>query len=208
MRFPKSNTEAAVLALVCLGVSGCRLDMHDAPRYDALEASRLFENGASARPLVEGTIARDELYEGDATEPYGSGFGPAGFWEELPPAFLDEMKEDGVTMADLLERGRERFNIYCSPCHGYTGQGNGMIVRRGFRAPPTFHNTRNREEGLGRIYFIITMGYGQMYSYGHAVKPADRWAIASYIRALQLSQYAPLSVVPEGLRARLEEEKK
>lgn len=202
MRFPKSSTEAAVAVAVCLGAGlvGCRLDMHDAPRYDALEKSELFANGASARPLVEGTVARGELYDDGATEPYGNGFGPAGFWEELPP---------GVELnAELLERGRERFNIYCTPCHDYTGSGNGMIVQRGFRAPPTFHNSRNREEGLGRIYFVISMGYGQMYSYAHAVKPEDRWAIASYIRALQLSQNAPLSAVPADIRKRLEEEAK
>ncbi|MEL6184301.1 MAG: cytochrome c [Myxococcota bacterium] len=161
-----------------------------------MEPSALFENGASARPLVEGTVARGEFHPDE--EPFYTGFDDGGFVKGLPPG----MK----ATPELLQRGQERFNIYCSPCHGYTGAGDGMIVQRGFRAPPTFHNARNREEGMGRIFYVITNGYGQMYSYGHAVKPRDRWAIASYIRALQLSQDAPLSSVPAEERARLEED--
>lgn len=198
MRFPKSSTEmrVAVWAVALLGASACRLDMHDAPRYDPMERSELFANKSSARPLVEGTVARGEFHPDE--EPFYTGFGEAGFMQTLPK---------GLELTpEFLARGQERFNIYCTPCHGYTGAGNGMIVQRGFRAPPTFHNARNREEGIGRIYYIITNGYGQMYSYGHAVKPRDRWAIAAYIRALQLSQDAPLSAVPADQRARLEED--
>jgi mono/diheme cytochrome c family protein len=201
MRFPKSSTElwgrALVLALAGVLTSGCRLDMHDAPRYDPMEASTLFENGASVRTPVEGTVARGELHD-DEPELYTGWTPDYEFVEGLPPG-LELTRE-------LLERGQERFEIFCTPCHGYTGSGNGMIVQRGFRAPPTFHNARNREEGLGRIFFVITNGYGVMYSYGHAVKPKDRWAIAAYIRALQLSQNAPLAAVPADVRARLEEE--
>ncbi|MBX2813491.1 MAG: cytochrome c [Myxococcales bacterium] len=196
MRFLKLRTKLLVQAAVLMvGATACRLDMHDAPRYDALEPSSLFDNGAAARLPVDGTIARGELRDGQ--EAFYTGFGSAGFVQGLPP---------GLTLSkELLERGRERFEIYCTPCHGYTGQGDGMIVKRGFRKPPTFHNTRNKEEGLGRIYFVITNGYGQMFSYAHAVKPKDRWAIAAYIRALQLSHDAPLSAVPVDKRTSLEE---
>lgn len=210
MRCPKSSIEgrrlspspfqgvALTLSLVgaLLGSSGCRLDMHDAPRYDPLEPSALFEDGASARPEIEGTIARGELVDED--DPFYSGWAPDGeFVKGLPPGL--------ELTAELLERGRERYEVFCTPCHGYTGRGNGMIVQRGFRPPPTFHNARNREEGLGRIYFVISNGYGVMYSYAHAIKPRDRWAIAAYIRALQLSQNAPLAAVPPDVRVRLEE---
>lgn len=198
MRFPKSSIElVAALGLTVLAAAGCRLDMHDAPRYDPYEPSQLFDDGASARPPVEGTIARGELHEGQDAF-YGGWADDGGFVKELPPGLELSM--------ELLERGQERFDIYCTPCHGYTGAGDGMIVQRGFRPPPTFHNARNREEGMGRIYFVVSNGYGQMYSYAHAVKPADRWAIAAYIRALQLSQNAPLSAVPEDIRARLMEQ--
>lgn len=205
MRFRQSSTETLGRALgrICLVVGvggvagGCRLDMHDAPRYDVMEKSTLFDDGASARLPVEGTIARGELHD-DQPELYTGWTPDYEFVEGLPP---------GIELTqELLERGKERFEIFCTPCHGYTGTGNGMIVQRGFRAPPTFHNTRNREEGLGRIFFVITNGYGVMYSYGHAVRPRDRWAIAAYVRALQLSQNAPLSVVPPDERERLEEE--
>lgn len=202
MRFLKSNIDGpgrilvTGLVSVVFGASGCRLDMHDAPRYDAMERSDLFENGSSARPLVEGTVARGEFHPDESA--FYTGFGDAGFVKGLPPG-VDVTRE-------FLIRGKERYDIFCSPCHGYTGAGDGMIVQRGFRAPPTYHNARNREEGLGRIFYIITNGYGQMYSYGHAIKPHDRWAIAAYIRALQLSQSAPLSAVAEKDRARLEED--
>lgn len=197
MRSLKSRTDwRAALAVCLLGAAACRLDMHDAPRFDPMEPSELFDNGSSARPLVEGTVARGEFHPDE--EPFYTGFDEGGFVAGLPPG----MK----ATPELLQRGQERFNIYCSPCHGYGGAGDGMIVRRGFRAPPTFHNSRNREEGMGRIFYVITNGYGQMYSYGHAVKPRDRWAIAAYIRALQLSQDAPLSAVPAKERAQLEED--
>ena len=189
MRSLKSSTELLLTALaVSLLGSACRLDMQDAPRYDAMEPSPLFANGSSARGFVEGTVARGALR--DEEDPFYSGFGEAGFLKGLPPGL-------NPTEA-FLRRGKERYEIYCTPCHGYAGRGDGMIVRRGFRAPPTFHNARNREEGLGRIFYVISNGYGQMYSYAHAVKPRDRWAIAAYIRTLQLSQYAPVSAVPDG----------
>lgn len=208
MRFPKLSIEqrarrrpeslrvALSAAALCVLGASCRLDMHDAPRYDPLEESRLFENGASARPLVEGTVAQGEYHPEE--EGFYSGWGEdGGFMKGLPP---------GMKLTkEVLERGKERYEIFCSPCHGYTGAGDGMIVQRGFRAPPTFHNARNREEGLGRIYFVITNGYGVMYSYAHAIKPEDRWKIAAYIRALQYSFDAPLSEVPPRIRKRLEE---
>jgi mono/diheme cytochrome c family protein len=102
-----------------------------------------------------------------------------------------------------LERGRERYDIFCSVCHGRTGEGNGMIVQRGFPPPPSYHIDRLREAPAGHFFHVITHGYGVMYSYATHVPPADRWAIAAYIRALQLSQHATIEEMPLDQRAKL-----
>ncbi len=168
--------------LLLLLLAGCEQDMAHQPRYDPQEASRQFADGASARTPVEGTVARDA----DLSPPL----------EKIPRP---------VTMA-TLERGRQRFDIFCSPCHGRTGDGHGIVVQRGFPAPPTYHQDRLRKAPDSHFYDVISHGYGAMYSYAARVPPADRWAIVAYIRALQVSRHAPAAVLSEALRARLNAE--
>lgn len=184
---------AAALALM-LAQAGCsEQDMVTQPKYQPLQPSTFFADGRSSRPVEPGTVARGQLRvrpEFDDGEVGGKlvnyiplkGFDPA---ERLDPAEAREARRAA------LERGRERFNIFCAPCHGRTGEGNGMIVRRGFSAPPSFHLPRLREAPPGHYYRAITNGFGAMYSYASRVPPADRWAITAYVRALQVSQNPP-----------------
>jgi mono/diheme cytochrome c family protein len=165
-----------------LAAAGCKQDMADMPRYDPLEKSGQFADGASARQPVAGTVARDD---------------------DLAP--VPDKIPYPVTMA-LLERGRQRFDIFCSPCHGRTGDGDGMIVQRGFPAPPSYHQDALRKAPDRHFYDVITHGYGAMYSYAARVPPPDRWAIVAYIRALQYSRYAPASELPRKLRGKLSAE--
>ena len=181
---------ALLTALVAVG-AGCRQDMHDAPRYDPLERSAFFSDGQSARPLVANTVARGMLRE---------------------DTHLNEGKVDGQLAttfpmpitADVMARGHERFNVFCSPCHGRTGSGNGMVVQRGFRAPPSYHEDRLRNAPVGYFFDVMTNGFGAMQDYASQVPVADRWAIAAYIRALQLSQRATVDDVPANRRAELD----
>jgi len=180
------------LLLVIL-LAGCRQDMHDAPRYDPLEASTFFDDGRSARPLVEGTVARGHLDEDDHLYHGMVGGQPAA-------TFPFEL-----TRADL-ERGRERFGIYCAPCHDLTGSGNGMIVQRGMKRPPSYHIDRLRKEPPGYIFDVITRGFGAMYDYADRIPVEDRWRIVGWVRVLQRSQAGTLADVPADERARLEGE--
>ena len=181
---------AVVTAFAAMVVSGCRIDMHVQPKYVTEQPTEFFHDGRSERPLVPGTVARGQLR-------------------------LDELlytgKENGVesnrfpfpiTRADL-ERGRERFNIYCTPCHDYTGNGNGMIVQRGLSHPPSYNIDRLRNVPVGHFVNVMTNGFGAMYSYASRVSPQDRWRIAAYIRALQLSQHASIQDVPTDERQKL-----
>jgi mono/diheme cytochrome c family protein len=180
---------AIVLGLAAL--TACRQDMHDQPKYIPLRPSSFFEDGRSARPLPENTVARGHLDEDRA---YYTGRDAAGkLVNEFPFPVTKE----------VILRGQQRFNIYCTPCHDYTGSGNGMVVRRGFRRPPSYHTDRLREMPVGHFFDVITFGLGAMQDYSAQVKPADRWAIAAYIRALQLSQQASLADVPASERAQL-----
>ena len=162
-----------------LGLAGCRQDMHDQPRVKPLAASDFFADLRSARPPVEGTVARGQLHEDSYlyTGKVGNDFG-----EKMP-------SEIPVNL-DTLNRGRERFNIYCSPCHSRTGDGNGMVVQRGYRHPPTYHQDRLRKAPLGYFFDTMTNGFGAMPPYAAQIPVEDRWKIAAYIRALQLSQNA------------------
>ncbi len=169
---------------------GCRQDMAEQPRYDPLEASTFFADGQSARPLPPGTVARGYLRED--TELY-TGKSGKDFTNTFPFP---------VTRT-VLERGQERYNIFCSPCHDRTGSGNGMIVRRGYTPPPSFHQDRLREAPVGYFFDVITNGFGAMPDYAAQIPPRDRWAIVAYIRALQLSQHATLEDVPAEERAKL-----
>jgi mono/diheme cytochrome c family protein len=157
--------------------------MADQPRYEPLQKSATFADGRSARPLVSGTVARGQLR---ADEHFYTGkiSGKAAGTFPLK-----------VT-AELLDRGQERFNIFCSPCHDRTGSGRGMVVRRGFRPPPSFHIERLRNAPVGELFGHITSGIGAMPDYAAQIPPRDRWAIVAYMRALQLSQRARLSDLP------------
>jgi mono/diheme cytochrome c family protein len=165
--------------------------MHDQPRYEPLEASKFFADGMSSRQLPEGTVARGHL---DADPVLYTGKTAGGQVAAAPPMAVSR---------PLLERGRQRFDIYCSPCHGRLGDGTGMVARRGFKQPPSFHEDRLRNEPVGYYFDVITHGFGVMPSYAAAVPPADRWAIAAYIRVLQLSQRAHLADLPPADRQAL-----
>ena len=181
-----------VLVTLCCSV-GCRRGMFDNSRLKPLEKSEFFRNNASARPLVAHTIPRGHLEE---DEHFYTGKHGTNLVEAFPFPIT----------AEALNRGRERFEIYCSVCHGRTGEGNGMIVQRGFPQPPSFQIDRLREAPIGHFFDVITRGYGVMYPYANRVDVADRWAIAAYIRALQLSRHARLENVPAEESKKLEAE--
>jgi mono/diheme cytochrome c family protein len=185
----KSRTSLAMLLL--LGLTACHRDMRDQPRHEPFEASTFFADGRSARPPVENTVARGHLALDSLLYAGKEGGWPATTWP-FP-----------VT-AEVLKRGQERYNIYCTPCHDRLGNGEGIIVQRGFRRPPSFHIERLRSAPPGYYFDVITHGFGAMYDYSAQVRPEDRWAIAAYIRALQLSQNAGLSDVPPDRRADLD----
>ena len=187
----KTRTLAACGVAAALLLAGCRQDMHDQPKFKPYAKSDFYADQRSARPLVEGTVARGHLNE---------------------DTLLVTGKVDGKPAAvfpfaitkDVMDRGHERFDIYCSPCHSRTGMGDGMIVRRGYRKPPTFHQDRLRQVPPGYIFDVITNGFGAMPDYAAQIPVPDRWAIVAYVRALQRSQQATLSDVPAADRARLD----
>jgi len=185
------NVRVGAVAVVCFALTACRQDMHDAPSYDPLQEAPFFTNGAASRTLVANTVARGQLHEDDLFYTGKVNGQPA---TEFPMP---------VT-AELMARGQERFNVFCSPCHGRTGLGNGMIVQRGFRQPPSYHEERLRNAPVGYFFDVMTNGFGAMQDYSAQVPPADRWAIAAYIRALQLSQAATLADVPADRRGELD----
>ena len=179
----------AVVAL--MGVTACRQDMQDQPKYEPLEASRFFADGQASRPVVEDTVARGQLR-------------------------LDALRETGRIdgqLADrfpapvsraMLDRGEERYEIFCAPCHGRAGDGQGMVAARGLkRLPATFHSDRLREAPPGYFFDVITNGFGAMQDYRAQMSVDDRWAVIAYIRVLQLSQHASLDEVPEAERGSL-----
>lgn len=171
-------------------LAACRQKMANQPRYDPLEPSEFFQDGMSARPRLEGTVARGEI----PADPY------------LETGMIGGRPGDGFPMAVspwLVERGHERYDIYCSPCHGRLGDGNGMIPARGYRRPPSFHTEALRTATTGHYFDVITNGFGAMPPYKVQVPARDRWAIIAYIRALQLSQNATMADVPENDRNRI-----
>ncbi len=178
------------VAALSASVAACRQDMHDTPRYEPLEATTFFANGAASRQLVANTVARGQLNED----------------RHLFEGVVDGKPADTFPMpvtAAVMARGQERFDVFCSPCHGRTGVGNGMIVQRGFRQPPSFHDARLRNAPVGYYFDVITHGFGAMQDYSTQVPVADRWAIAAYIRALQASRAATVDDVPADRRADL-----
>jgi hypothetical protein len=164
--------------------------MQDQPKYIPLRPSTFFADSRSERPLVEGTVARGHL-EADAAFYTGKIDGKPV--EEFPFAVTRE----------VLDRGQQRYNIYCSPCHDRLGNGLGMVVRRGYRQPPTFHIERLRKASVGYIYDVISEGFGAMSDYAAQIQPSDRWAIVAYVRVLQLSQNASVNDIPAEARAQL-----
>jgi hypothetical protein len=175
---------AAMLALVA---GGCQIrqDMADQPKNRPLSPSPFFEDGRSERPLIENTVARGSIKDDDLFVPKESNAFPL----PLTP--------------ELLERGRERYKIFCTPCHGIQGDGNGMVSMRGMKHPPSYHDPRLRQVPNGYLFDVITNGFGGMLSYSAQIPPADRWAIIAYVRALQLSRNAPVSELPPALRDKL-----
>jgi mono/diheme cytochrome c family protein len=183
--FLETGRSALVPFAFCLlpFVAGCRQDMHDAPRYDPLEASPVLTGGASAQPLVPGTVPRGHLGNDDLLQTGKAGGQPATVF---PFA---------MNRADL-DRGQERYNIYCSPCHDRRGEGQGVVVQRGYRQPPSYHIDRLREAPPGYFFDVITNGFATMPDYRAQVAVEDRWRIVAYIRALQLSHHATTADVP------------
>jgi len=176
---------AALLLALCALLGACRQDMHNQPKYRGLRPSTFFADGSSARPLVEGTIARGTLEDDEA---FYTGKVDKVTVKEFPFP-IDEK---------VLDRGQERYNIYCSPCHDRTGGGNGMVVQRGFKQPPSYHIDRLRQADVGYFFDVITNGFGAMPDYRAQIAPRDRWAIIAYIRALQYAQHAPAADIPGG----------
>ncbi len=180
-----------VVALGALGALGCRQDMHDQPRLEPLQESAFFADGRASRPLVEGTV-------------------PRGYLREDTPLYTGKM--DGKPIAtnplpltpELLARGQERFNIFCTPCHDRVGGGNGIVVQRGFRRPESYHTERLRAAPDGYFFDVMTNGFGTMLDYRERITPPDRWAIVAYVRALQLSQNALLSELPPEIQSELQ----
>ena len=164
--------------------------MHNQPKAIPLRESMFFKDSSSARPLVEGTVARGTLRDDEA---FFTGKNGAAEVDALPFALT----------AEVLDRGEQRFNIYCTPCHGLAGNGDGMIVRRGYRQPPSYHIDRLRNAPLGHFYDVMSNGFGAMPDYRAQIAPRDRWAIAAYVRALQLSQHAPAAEFPQDERDKL-----
>ncbi|HEY3730802.1 MAG TPA: cytochrome c [Steroidobacteraceae bacterium] len=175
--------------LILMGLSfsggGCERGMHqmyEQPKYLPLAPSTLFSDGNSSRPQLPGTVPR---VSSGASE-------------------VAQVAASPIVTAGLLARGRERFDIYCAPCHGRAGHGDGVVARRGFPAPPSFHTEALRAAPDSVFYQTITEGYGVMYPYADRIAPADRWAIIAYIRALQLSQHAPAALLNADDTARLQ----
>jgi len=182
---------AAAMLVALTGAAACRQDMHDGPRYKPLQSSEIYPDRQSARPIIEGTVPRGFLKDDDAFYTGMQGGAPV---EKIPMPLTDA----------VVARGRERFNIYCSPCHGVAGDGDGMIVKRGYKQPTSYHDPRLRNERAGYFFDVMTRGFGQMPDYAAQVAPRDRWAIVAYIRALQLSQHASVGDLTKVERERLE----
>jgi len=182
----KWHTELLLLLLL----TGCQ-DMYEQPKRDPLMPSAFFDDGQSARLPVPGTVARGQLRTNEA---FFTGRVGTNFVTTLPIQLSQS----------VLERGRERFDIHCATCHGRLGDGVSIVVQRGLQQPPSLHILRLRDQPVGYFYDVITRGFGRMPDYAASIEPADRWAIAAYVRVLQYSQHAPLTDVPAAERTRLE----
>jgi mono/diheme cytochrome c family protein len=186
------SARARSLAAAALLATACRQDMHDQPRFEPDEACSLFADGRAGRPRVPGTVARGDEIADDLLR-------TGRLRGELADAFPFPVT------AEVLAQGRARFDIHCAPCHGRDGSGDGLIVKRGMTRPPSFHAQRLREAPAGRFVEAMTLGVGVMFDVADRTTAHERWAIASYVRALQRSQSATLADVPANERARLEQ---
>jgi mono/diheme cytochrome c family protein len=175
--------------------------MHDQPKYKPLGRSEFFDDHRVARPQVPGTVARGQLKDDDVLN---TGKVGGAFVDAFPLTLPEPAAERARKTEEILARGRERYGIYCTPCHGEVGRGDGMVVRRGYRRPPSFHDDRLRAQPAGYFFDVISRGFGAMPDYSAQLRVADRWAVVAYIRALQLSQNARLEDVPQEKRAALE----
>ena len=184
-------TFALLLSTTALVAAGCRQDMHDAPRYEAYEASASFPDGRASRTAPAGTVARGWLRDDEAL-----------YTGKVAGQNVDQFPFP-IAHADL-QRGQQRFNIYCTPCHGKLGDGQGMVVQRGLRQAASYHQDRLRQEKAGYFYDVITNGFGAMQGYAEEIPVRDRWLIVAYLRALQLSQHASVNDVPADHRADLD----
>lgn len=182
----------AIVGMALFVLAACGENMRDEARLKPYEPNAFFPDNQSARPLVDGTV------------PFGFLNDDEHFYEGRVDGEYAETFPFEITQ-DVLERGQERYNIFCAPCHAPDGYGRGMIVQRGFPMPPSFHSERLREAPVGYFFDVITNGFGVMYPYGYRVPPQDRWAIIAYIRALQLSQHANIEDVPAEALPNLQE---
>jgi Cytochrome C oxidase, cbb3-type, subunit III len=184
----KYSSLALVLLAAC-GIAGCdntlRQDMANQPRANPLAPSEFFADGRSERPIVENTVARGSVENDTLFVPKDSNVFPVPLTREL------------------LQRGQERYGIFCTPCHGLQGDGQGMVAMRGMKHPPSYHQERLRAEPNGYYYDVVTNGFGAMYGYSAQIPPRDRWAIIAYVRALQLSRNAPVGELPAELKEKL-----
>jgi len=213
-RFMPAAIAAGLAFASALLLASCRQDMQDQPKYLPYRGSEIFPDSLSSRSLVEGTVPRgylrddQELYTGKtganvaptaptATAAATSASGTSAVSTQPAAATGNDVNEFPFPITrEILDRGQERYNIYCSPCHGVLGDGRGMIVNRGFRPPPTYHQDRLRNAPLGHFFDVITNGFGAMPDYSMQIPPHERWAIIAYIRALQYSQNANIADVP------------
>jgi hypothetical protein len=179
----------ALVLLVACGIVGCdntlRQDMANQPRVNPLAPSEFFADGRSERPVLENTVARGSVENDTLFVPKDSNVFPLPLTKEL------------------LQRGQERYGIFCTPCHGLQGDGQGMVAMRGMKHPPSYHQERLRAEPNGYYYDVVTNGFGAMYGYSAQIPPRDRWAIIAYVRALQLSRNAPVGELPAELKEKL-----
>jgi hypothetical protein len=190
-----------MLALIAAMLAGCekaKQDMYDQPKYKPFAPSKLFSDGSSSRPLPPNSVVHSMgAFSGTSS-------GRIGEDTVMRNRAAENAKSIPYPITlQLLKRGQERFNIYCEPCHSPAGDGDGLIARRGFPHPPSYHSDRLRQADDRHFYDVITHGYGIMYPYADRVEPPDRWAIVAYIRALQLSQHAQVQTLPPDLRNRL-----
>src|SRR5258705_5729110 len=188
-----SRTASRLFAIIALSLAfiACRQDMHNGPRYRPLRMSEFFSDGSSARMPVANTVSRNPLADDEL------------FYTGKINGTLANLLPMPVT-AELLARGQERYNVFCSPCHGRTGKGDGIVVQRGMRQPPSFMVDRLRGASAGYFFDVMTHGFGAIQDYAAQIPVADRWAIVAYERALQFSQHATIGDVPDDRRADLD----